>query len=435
MAEKIVAITESAKEENMKHYNIKDDGKYIVINNSIKFDRMLKQNNNIPHNITNFLIVSRFGNEKLTSIRNAIKIFKEYNRKHKESKLTLVGGGEYENEVKKELEDIKEYTNFLGARNNVLDIMLDNDIVIGLDRCILEAIATKRIAVISGYENITEIVTKDNIEVASGENFSGRGLKEKTVNEIVQELEQLRSKQIEEIVSTNFEYIYKNFNCEKNIYVLREAKKVNTDSKIWYSNIVKLINEIVISKETNDKIWKAKLYLEEQNENKDKVIKKELPELLNEKSILINEVNELKKRNDDLAEVIANFESGKLYKISKKILNLKKGFKCKKLQDKTEKGIKMQEVEKSDYKIIVDNVYKTFNVYLDKANTIKEKLLFFKSRNRKEKREVLQGINLKIKKGEVVALIGTNGSGKSTLLKLMTKIIYPNKGKITTNGK
>ena len=87
------------------------------------------------------------------------------------------------------------------------------------------------------------------------------------------------------------------------------------------------------------------------------------------------------------------------------------------------------------YKIIVDDVSKTFNVYLDRANTIKEKLLFLFSRNRKEKREVLKGINLKIKKGEVVALIGTNGSGKSTLLKLMTKIIYPNKGKITTNGK
>lgn len=94
----------------------------------------------------------------------------------------------------------------------------------------------------------------------------------------------------------------------------------------------------------------------------------------------------------------------------------------------------MQE-NSEDYKIIVDNVYKTFNVYLDRANTIKEKLLFFKSRNRKEKREVLKCINLKIKKGEVVALIGTNGSGKSTLLKLMTKIIYPNKGKIYTEGK
>ena len=34
------------------------------------------------------------------------------------------------------------------------------------------------------------------------------------------------------------------------------------------------------------------------------------------------------------------------------------------------------EKEKEDYAIIVEDVHKTFNVYLDKANTIKEKLLF-----------------------------------------------------------
>ena len=88
----------------------------------------------------------------------------------------------------------------------------------------------------------------------------------------------------------------------------------------------------------------------------------------------------------------------------------------------------------NNYSIEVQDVYKTFNVYLDKANSLKEKLLFWK-RNRKEVREVLKGINLNINKGEAVALIGVNGSGKSTLLKLMTKIIYPNKGKITTHGK
>ena len=42
---------------------------------------------------------------------------------------------------------------------------------------------------------------------------------------------------------------------------------------------------------------------------------------------------------------------------------------------------------------------------------------------------------MNVRKGETVALIGTNGSGKSTLLKLMTKIIFPNKGTIETNGK
>ena len=91
--------------------------------------------------------------------------------------------------------------------------------------------------------------------------------------------------------------------------------------------------------------------------------------------------------------------------------------------------------EQEEYKIIIDDVYKNFNVYLDKANTIKEKLLFLFSRNKKQKREVLKGVSAKIKKGEVVALIGTNGSGKSTLLKLLTKIIYPTSGKIQTDGK
>lgn len=88
----------------------------------------------------------------------------------------------------------------------------------------------------------------------------------------------------------------------------------------------------------------------------------------------------------------------------------------------------------NQYAICVNGVYKSFNIYLDKANTIKEKMLFF-SRNKKEKRQVLKGIDLKIKKGEAVALIGTNGSGKSTLLKLMTKILYPNNGTIEINGK
>ena len=89
---------------------------------------------------------------------------------------------------------------------------------------------------------------------------------------------------------------------------------------------------------------------------------------------------------------------------------------------------------KEENRIIVENVYKSFNIYMDKANSLKEKLLFW-NRNKREKREVLKNINLTINDGEAVALIGVNGSGKSTLLKLMTKIIYPNKGKITTNGK
>ncbi len=84
--------------------------------------------------------------------------------------------------------------------------------------------------------------------------------------------------------------------------------------------------------------------------------------------------------------------------------------------------------------IEVKDLYKNFTVYYDKANTIKERLIRL-GKGKKEEREVLKNINLTIKKGEVVGLIGVNGSGKSTLLKLMTKIIYPTKGKVETQGK
>jgi ABC-type polysaccharide/polyol phosphate transport system ATPase subunit len=84
--------------------------------------------------------------------------------------------------------------------------------------------------------------------------------------------------------------------------------------------------------------------------------------------------------------------------------------------------------------VVVSGLTKSFKLYYDKASTLKEKLIFWK-RNQNELKTVLKDINLTIKKGETVALIGTNGSGKSTLLKLITKIIYPTKGKVTVKGK
>lgn len=84
--------------------------------------------------------------------------------------------------------------------------------------------------------------------------------------------------------------------------------------------------------------------------------------------------------------------------------------------------------------IEVKNMTKTFKLFYDKPSTLKERLVFW-NHKKSEKRTVLDNINLEIKKGETVALIGVNGSGKSTLLKLMTKIIYPTKGSLKTNGK
>lgn len=84
--------------------------------------------------------------------------------------------------------------------------------------------------------------------------------------------------------------------------------------------------------------------------------------------------------------------------------------------------------------IEVHNVYKKFKSYYDKSTSLKEKIL---NRNRSKYQEnwVLKGIDFEVGKGDAVGLVGCNGCGKSTTLKLLTKIIYPDKGNIEIKGR
>jgi len=49
--------------------------------------------------------------------------------------------------------------------------------------------------------------------------------------------------------------------------------------------------------------------------------------------------------------------------------------------------------------------------------------------------QALKNINLTVKKGEVVTLIGANGAGKSTTLRAISKIVNPKSGEIVYNGR
>ena len=64
----------------------------------------------------------------------------------------------------------------------------------------------------------------------------------------------------------------------------------------------------------------------------------------------------------------------------------------------------------------IENVYKTFN-----AGTVNEKV-------------ALQGLNLHLKEGDFVTVIGGNGAGKSTMLNAVTGVFGVDSGKVLIDG-
>lgn len=49
-------------------------------------------------------------------------------------------------------------------------------------------------------------------------------------------------------------------------------------------------------------------------------------------------------------------------------------------------------------------------------------------------RQVVQGVHLEVKGGEVVGLLGPNGAGKTTTFHLMVGLVRPDRGKVFLNG-
>ncbi len=84
--------------------------------------------------------------------------------------------------------------------------------------------------------------------------------------------------------------------------------------------------------------------------------------------------------------------------------------------------------------IQIRNLHKEFLLSHSGGGSLKTALLWWQKRSF-EHLQVLKGIDLEVKKGECVALVGKNGAGKSTLLSLISKVYKPTGGEVEVNGR
>lgn len=81
------------------------------------------------------------------------------------------------------------------------------------------------------------------------------------------------------------------------------------------------------------------------------------------------------------------------------------------------------------------HISKSFNIPAEKQDSLRERFIKLKFKQNFRQLSALKDINLEIKAGEWLGVIGANGSGKSTLLKIISGIYEPDNGQIEVNGR
>ena len=89
--------------------------------------------------------------------------------------------------------------------------------------------------------------------------------------------------------------------------------------------------------------------------------------------------------------------------------------------------------EEKEIAIEIKNITKEYKMYPTKKDRLIEAV--FPGAQRHGTFRAMDNLNLEVKKGEILGILGKNGAGKSTLLKMVTGVVTPTSGEIITKGK
>lgn len=212
-ASKIIAITDKVKQEHIELFKLPKE-KYLVINNSLDFSKYPdKKVNKISKKFNKLMWFGRISEQKRTSIDTAVEFYNYYREKYNSSAtLTIVGDGELFEEMVNKYQD-KNIT-FKGAVSDMIPEIEKADILLGVDRCMLEAVASKKPAVVCGYKKNVILITPKNIKKAIEENFTGINL-----DNDKDELFNYTEKELLEILDDNYHYVANNLAISSSVYL------------------------------------------------------------------------------------------------------------------------------------------------------------------------------------------------------------------------
>lgn len=90
-------------------------------------------------------------------------------------------------------------------------------------------------------------------------------------------------------------------------------------------------------------------------------------------------------------------------------------------------------MDKQENIIEIKNLTKSYKMYNSKKARLIEAII--PRYNKHAEFKALNGLNLEVKKGEILGILGKNGAGKSTLLKIVTGVATQTSGSIQVKGK
>lgn len=89
----------------------------------------------------------------------------------------------------------------------------------------------------------------------------------------------------------------------------------------------------------------------------------------------------------------------------------------------------------NDIAISVENVTQRFRVIHERPDSLRELFTrFFRTNAEYHDFEAVSNVSFKVRRGEMLGIVGRNGSGKSTLLKIIAGVYRPSAGRVEVNG-